>query len=74
MEFDGKDRYDQTDADLTNQARHEAHTTWQSDMARRAVLIEELEARFAPWYFVISSESFDKVHLTRTDLTKDKAN
>ena len=74
MEFEGKDRYDQTDADLTNQARHEAHTTWQSDMARRAALIEELEARFAPWYFVISSESFDKVHLTRTDLTKDKAN
>ena len=74
MEFEGKDRYDQTDADLTNQARHEAHTEWQSDMARRAALIEELEARFAPWYFVISSESFDKVHLTRTDLTKDKAN
>ena len=74
MEFEGKDRYDQTDADLTNQARHEAHTTWQSDMARRAALIEELEARFAPWYFVISSESFDKVHLTRTELTKDKAN
>lgn len=74
MEFEGKDRYDLTDADLINQARHEAHTTWQSDMARRTDRIAELDARFAPWYYVISSESFDKVHLTRTDLTKDKAN
>ena len=74
MEFEGKDRYDLTDAELTNKAQHEAHTTWQSDMARRAVRIAELDARFAPWYYVISSESFDKVHLTRTDLTKDKAN
>ena len=74
MEFEGKEENDLTDADRTNKARHEVHTTWQSDMARRAGRIAELDARFAPWYYVISSESFDKVHLTRTDLTKDKAN
>ncbi len=74
MEFEGKEENNLTDADRTNKARHEVHTTWQSDMARRAGRIAELDARFAPWYYVISSESFDKVHLTRTDLTKDKAN
>ena len=33
----------------------------------------ELNARFASWYYVISSSSFDKVRLDRADLLKDES-
>lgn len=33
---------------------------------------DELNARFAPWYYVISDDSFDRVHLKRSDLVKTK--
>ncbi len=33
---------------------------------------EELASRFADWYYVISSDSFEKFRLTRTDVIKKK--
>jgi hypothetical protein len=49
-----------------------AHDSWESDLEAGRQLSEELNARFANWYYVISAESFDKVHLTRADVLKDK--
>ncbi|MEQ8765148.1 MAG: DUF4340 domain-containing protein [Planctomycetota bacterium] len=34
---------------------------------------EELKERFAPWYYVISADSFSKLHLSRDELLKEKA-
>ena len=34
---------------------------------------EQLNARFAAWYYVISDDSFDRVHLSRDDLVREKA-
>jgi Domain of unknown function (DUF4340) len=33
---------------------------------------EDLNGRFAKWYYVISADSFDSVHLKRKDLLRDK--
>lgn len=34
--------------------------------------VDNLNGRFAKWYYVISAESFESVHLKRKDLVKDK--
>jgi hypothetical protein len=34
--------------------------------------VDDLNGRFAKWYYVISADSFDSVHLRRKDLVKDK--
>jgi hypothetical protein len=35
--------------------------------------VEELNRRFGAWYYVISAENFNKLHLSRKDLVKPKA-
>lgn len=35
--------------------------------------VEELNARFADWYYVISEDVYKKVHLTRSDIIKESA-
>jgi hypothetical protein len=35
--------------------------------------VDELNRRFGDWYYVISAESFNKLHLSRKDLVKEKA-
>lgn len=42
----------------------------QIEAAKRRV--DDLNGRFAKWYYVISGDSFDSVHLRRKDLLKDK--
>jgi hypothetical protein len=34
--------------------------------------VEELNARFGDWYYVISAENFNKLHLARKELVKEK--
>lgn len=34
--------------------------------------VRELNARFAGWYYVISDDEFQKIHLTRSDLIKER--
>lgn len=49
-----------------------AHDNWQRNIDAARARSEELNARFAAWYYVISAESFDKLHLKRVDILKDK--
>jgi hypothetical protein len=49
-----------------------AHDEWKNKIEGGRALSDELNARFARWYYVISSESFDKLRLKRSDLVKDK--
>ena len=61
-----------TDADKKNKEILEKHEDWQRKIEKGKSLSEDLNKRFASWYYVISSESFDKLHLTRKDLVKKK--
>jgi len=49
-------------------------TAWtDEDRANKALrLSEELNSRFADWYYVISDDSFEKLHLKRRDLVVKK--
>lgn len=48
------------------------HDRWKSRVAAGQKRADELNARFAKWYYVISGESFDALHLKRADLLRDK--
>ena len=72
MEFEGKGDEDLTDVDRANKARHEIHREWNEQVLGGEERLVELSTRFAPWYYVISSESFEKLRLTREDVTKEK--
>lgn len=45
---------------------------WERNIAEGQALSDELNQRFAKWYYVISADSFDKLRLTRNTLIKDK--
>ncbi|MDF1544802.1 MAG: DUF4340 domain-containing protein [bacterium] len=57
-----------TSEDRTNKELARVWDRWQSDVERGKKLSSDLNDRFADWYYVISSESFDKLHLKRSDL------
>lgn len=48
------------------------HDQWEINLAAGRELTDELNSRFARWYYVISAENFEKLALTRDDLLKDK--
>ncbi len=66
--FRSKNEKDFTAADRTNKERGEVHDRWASKVMAGRQLAAELSNRFADWYYVISAESYDKIHLTRSDL------
>ena len=61
-----------TDDDRRNRELNQAHERWQSEVSERRRISDELNARFAKWYYVISAKSFDELHLTRADLLREK--
>ena len=58
-----------TDADRRNKEIGSRHDQWKNKVDRGRKQTEQLNARFANWYYVISANSFDKLHLSRKDLT-----
>lgn len=71
-EFEGKAGDDLTDDDKTNKDLADAHKRWEDNIKQGQETAEKLAQRFAPWYYVISADSFDKMHLDRDDLVKTK--
>ncbi|MFQ5636531.1 MAG: DUF4340 domain-containing protein [bacterium] len=61
-----------TDADRTNKKIFDKHEAWKKKIEKGQKLSDDLNTRFSKWYYVISSESFDKIHLKRNDLIKKK--
>ncbi len=57
-----------TDADRANADLQEKHEAWQRNVDTGRRTSADLNARFAQWYYVISSDSFDRIHLRRGDL------
>ena len=72
MAFQGKTD-DLTDEDKRNKDLHEAFQAWEAKIAEGTKTADSLNQRFAAWYYVISAESFDKIHLKRSDLVTAKS-
>lgn len=58
------------DKDMQNLPAEEEERKVKVETARERS--EQLNARFAAWYYVISDDSFDRVHLSRDDLVREK--
>ena len=61
-----------TDADKQNKKIQDTHDQWQKKIERGQKLSDDLNERFAKWYYVISNDNFKKLHLKRKDLIKKK--
>ena len=70
--FDGKAEADLTDAEKADKAIADVHKDWQTKFDAAQARASELNHRFADWYYVISAANFDKLHLKRSDLVKEK--
>ena len=71
-DFATKDEAEWTDEDRTNKALEEAHERWQQEVSFAQQHVQELNERFADWYYVISDASYEKMRVTRADLVKEK--
>jgi len=72
LDFQEKEEKDWSQQDHDNKRLHGAHETWKKQVEKGRKITEDLNARFADWYYVISSSSFDRLNLSRTDLVKRK--
>ncbi len=61
-----------TNRDRENKSLQGVHDKWQRDVENGRRISDELNARFADWYYVISAGSFEKLHLKRKDLVVKK--
>jgi len=61
-----------TEADRANKELQEEYERWQTKVENGKEKANDLNARFAKWYYVISGSSFDKVSQKRSDLIKKK--
>jgi len=61
-----------TKSDRTNKNLYEIHNKWEREFNRGKELSQTLNDRFADWYYVISAESFDKLHRSRKELIVNK--
>jgi hypothetical protein len=61
-----------TDADRENRGLYDAYRDWTNRVSGAQKRAAELNARFAKWYYVISSSSFEKLRPARSDLIKKK--
>ncbi|UCG60338.1 MAG: DUF4340 domain-containing protein [Candidatus Zixiibacteriota bacterium] len=68
--FKEERRWDATDR--ANKLTKDRHDFWVNAVARGPQAAAELSNRFADWYYVISSDSYDKIHLKRSDLVANR--
>jgi hypothetical protein len=61
-----------TDADRANKGVHDAHEEWANRVGSVQKRASALNARFAQWYYVISTKSFEKLRPARGDLVQKK--
>ena len=69
-DFEDKEESEPTDADKENKKLADDYNKWEENVAKGKEKAEALSMRFAPWYYVIASDSFDKIHLRRSDLLR----
>ncbi len=71
-DFLNKPEGDWTDVDRRDKELKDKHDEWEAKIRKGREFSDRLNARFAGWYYVISSDSFDKIHMKRADLVKQK--
>ena len=71
-EFEDKEQSEWSDDDRENKKLVDDYAKWEEETAEAQETAARLSGRFAPWYYVISAESFDKIHLERSDLVQVK--
>jgi hypothetical protein len=70
MEFQGKPDSALTQFDKDCREANRKHQEWERKVQTGRDMADRLNARFADWYYVISDDSFRKIHLSRAELTK----
>ncbi len=71
-DFENKPETDWNDEDRENKQLREAHDRWLKEKQENEKRAKELKERFAGWYYIISGDAFDRIHLKRDDLLLDK--
>ncbi|MFC1730975.1 DUF4340 domain-containing protein [candidate division KSB1 bacterium] len=61
-----------SDADRRNKELQDAYDEWEQNVRNGRTLAESLNTRFAPWYYVISSDNFIKLTMKRNSLVVRK--
>ena len=72
-EFEGKQPEELSDGDQRNQELASAHDSWKAKVEKGQERSNDLNARFADWYYVISASGYDKIRLKRGDAIKAEA-
>ena len=72
LDFIGKPDSLLTDEDRRQKQIHQEHERWKWKYEKGKEKSENLNNRFADWYYVISGASFDKLNLNRQDLVVKK--
>lgn len=68
MDFENKPDSLLTDADREQRKIQREHERWERKIETGKKKSEELNDRFADWYYVIPADSFDKLRLSRSDI------
>ena len=72
LEFQTKADSLWSNTDHKNKGLQDAYAAWEQKVENGRNSSKDLNDRFADWYYVISSDSFDKLDLGRSDLIKNK--
>ena len=72
MAFKDTEQEAWTPEDYENKMLSEAYESWLQQVTAGRERAMQLSDRFADWYYVISSSSFDSLNLTRDDLVVEK--
>ena len=63
--------FDQTSLPEPQASDTDARASWQRRVQEGQDKAERLAARFADWYYVIASDSYDRIHKPRDEFLKD---
>jgi hypothetical protein len=70
LAFKDKAEEEWTDEDKVNKELDDKHQEWQQKMREGQERTDELNGRFADWYYVIPASAFDTLHVKREDFLK----
>ncbi len=70
MDYVEREESEWSDEDRRNKALQDAYEVWETETEAGRQRSEDLNQRFASWYYIISSDSFDDIRLTRSDLLR----
>ena len=70
-DFESKAESQWTEADLENKLQADLYAQWERRTEEGQARADELAARFAGWYYVVSAGSYNRVHKGRDDILKE---